>query len=36
MQGLYLSFFNYYVCIKWKTITDSKVFIKFDSLGGGG
>lgn len=28
MQGLYLLFLNCYVSIKWKTITDSKVFIK--------
>lgn len=36
MRGLHLLFLNCYVCLKWKTITDSKVFIKRDSLSGGG
>lgn len=34
--GMAFIIFNRYLCMKWKTITNSKFFIKCDILGGGG
>lgn len=34
--GMAFIIFNRYLCMKWKTITNSKFFIKCDVLGGGG
>lgn len=34
--GMAFIIFNHYLCMKWKTITKSKFFIKCNILGGGG